>query len=229
MTPGKEKLRPWPVPLLEVDIAKLVGCLWGKCQWWGQAGTNLVILHQQRKLNYEAKTWKHGVSMDSFKRWTTAGTWWFIVLYHTVIISKFVVYSKWSGVRGNYSKQNIRYIWKFPKIEVSLNHPFIDGVSLTNLPAIGYPPFMETSKQNIQYLVFPGCNSCSSFGVSFSASFRGASVTTSRCQGCQGAKTTCEAVELWITGLNCRSTTSNTTSTKGESKMKLKMGCGSSL
>ena len=33
---------------------------------------------------------------------------------------------------------------RFPEIGVPPNHPFIDGFSIINHPAIGVPPFMET-------------------------------------------------------------------------------------
>ena len=51
--------------------------------------------------------------------------------------------SKWACYLG---MQNLNYhIWRFPKMVVPLNHPFLFGIfHETNHPAIGIPPFMET-------------------------------------------------------------------------------------
>ena len=46
-----------------------------------------------------------------------------------------------TGFRGNIWPRNM---WRFPKIGVPPNHPFIDGFSLIGHPLLGVPPFWET-------------------------------------------------------------------------------------
>ena len=36
------------------------------------------------------------------------------------------------------------YLWRFPDMGVPLYHPYIDGFSTRNHPAIGVYPFVET-------------------------------------------------------------------------------------
>ena len=52
-----------------------------------------------------------------------------------------IIVELWSSAKERVLPKRI---WRFPKMGVLPNHPFIDIICIINHPAIGVPPFMET-------------------------------------------------------------------------------------